>query len=422
MRIVFILIIQILLVLPTYALEFNQLYDTDTTNNGTAEQISRYQGKLVAYWTRIGSNPKDKAIAFIFYPKQTHYKYIDLAIKQYGYGQWGLFKVTEPHHKFTREERAENNLQLAKKYFGTLPKSFLDSQEGVLIREGEVTINYITEDGACDSKWLYANLVAFKPTVTTPIVEQKITKLDGCGSSEWFASQDIYIVSAKDGYANVREKPSTQAKVVASLKNGERLGKVLTTENGWYLVEPVDEPYEQSSFINWQGNELYVHASQVKINPFYYNENVKYFIKGDADKQFTDHFYTVNALLYKQPSRQAEQLVQTFVPYTTIVELEKTDVRGWFKIAIVLENNEYKGYIPNSEVVFNAVAEIDNSKRSVILYAEPQEQAEQLIALSKKLQITSIKKTASKDWFYVEIWDHNPVYKGYLKRAAISFY
>lgn len=279
MRIVFILIIQILLVLPTYALEFNQLYDTDTTNNGTAEQISRYQGKLVAYWTRIGSNPKDKAIAFIFYPKQTHYKYIDLAIKQYGYGQWGLFKVTEPHNKFTREERAENNLQLAKKYFGTLPKSFLKSQEGVLVREGG-------GNNHCN----------------------------------------VYDYGANYNDFNLYEKPSSTATIINKLP-----------------------------------------------------------------------------------------------PATPLITINRTANSDWLAVEALVDKQKVKGFVLAKQVTFNRMGVVDNNE-PVMLYVQPEEKANVMATLTDdNIKLTTIKSTANKDWLYVEILEHEPIYKGYLKRKAIEF-
>lgn len=404
-------------VIPAYALDIEPFFGE---TNGSAKEVKSYQGQLIAYWKRYGVNPQDKAIAFVFYPKHTNYDYIDLSLKQFGYTAIGRYQATEPNNKLTLEERAVLNLQLAEKYFGPLPKEFLEKKEGVLAREGEVSINYLTKDRACDHLWLYAHLVNFKATATVTTLPLKAGPTS-CASETWFVEQDIYIIESKDGHANLREQPSLTAKVTTKLNNGTQLSKLLTVTNGWYLMIPVESFDLEEELV---GQALYVHSSQLKMYP-YYNDKVKYFVRGIIREALGAYYTSDGAIIYTEPRMESKPLIEHKIsPYTAIESVEQIQSVGWYKVKVLLAGKSYIGYMQREEVEFNAVGEVANNHQAVILYTEPTNNAKQLVSLQQqiKIQITLAKQTTNKDWFYVEILDHQPAYKGYLKRQDIDFY
>lgn len=389
---------------------------------GTVEQTQTHTGKLAIYWKRIGPEPKDKVIAFIFYPT-SKYKSIDLSTKLFESDLWAECTKGEiaSYRKMTQHERAELTKQLANKYFGKLPESFTATQEGMLYREGTVTINYISEDGAADSYWLSANMLSFEPTngkvikTATPPV-----KLTG-PERPWFADQDVYRVSVKDGSANIRSEPSTKGKVLGQLVNGKRVGKIQTTATGWFSVADPELADNWDSFSAEQG---YVHSSQVTIDPVYYYGSNK--AQGCIDGgnaycnvyDFGADYDDFN--LHEKPS-SAAVIINKLPPATPLITINKTANSDWLAVEALVDKQKVKGFVLAKQVTFNKMGVVDNNK-PVMLYVQPEEKANVMATLTDdNIKLTTIKPTADKDWFYVEILEHEPIYKGYLKREAIKF-
>ena len=93
-----------------------------------------------------------------------------------------------------------------------------------------------------DDEWNYVAVLEDKPH---GYVEGYIHK------SQLKLHPETYVISSKDGYANVRYKPKVNSELFAVLSNGEYVTK-LGEEGDWYYIEYT--AYDQG----------YIHKSQLK--------------------------------------------------------------------------------------------------------------------------------------------------------------
>ena len=72
-----------------------------------------------------------------------------------------------------------------------------------------------------------------------------------------------YEVSSKDGYANLREKPTKESKIVSKMDNGTVV-KYITKYGDWYYVFDVEYPDESNKLSKAKEYRGFIHKSQLK--------------------------------------------------------------------------------------------------------------------------------------------------------------
>ena len=72
-----------------------------------------------------------------------------------------------------------------------------------------------------------------------------------------------YEVSSKDGYANLREKPTKESKIVSKMDNGTVV-KYITKYGDWYYVFDVEYPDESNKLSKVKEYRGFIHKSQLK--------------------------------------------------------------------------------------------------------------------------------------------------------------
>lgn len=72
-----------------------------------------------------------------------------------------------------------------------------------------------------------------------------------------------YEVSSKDGYSNLREKPTKDSKIVLKMDNGTVV-KYITKYGDWYYIHYAD--YSSENEKEWKVKEYrgFIHKSQLK--------------------------------------------------------------------------------------------------------------------------------------------------------------
>lgn len=72
-----------------------------------------------------------------------------------------------------------------------------------------------------------------------------------------------YEVTSKDGYANLREKPTTNSKIVSKMNNGTVV-KYITKFGDWYYIFDVEYPDESNKLSKIKEYRGFIHKSQLK--------------------------------------------------------------------------------------------------------------------------------------------------------------
>ncbi len=139
----------------------------------------------------------------------------------------------------------ETNKKLVEQLFDGGSQHFWRFQEGVLEQAVAITIGNLSVNGECDQRCHYAEVLTHQAISKTSAV----FKEDAC---EPFAMTILFTVSSKDGYANLRAKPTVGAKVLRRIKTNELLVRLKTIDEYWFLVDA------------GEGVQGYIHRSQVK--------------------------------------------------------------------------------------------------------------------------------------------------------------
>ena len=72
-----------------------------------------------------------------------------------------------------------------------------------------------------------------------------------------------YRVNSKDGYANMREKPTKDSKVILNLDN-ETIVRYITKYGDWYYVYYADYPSDYKNDLTVKEYRGFIHKSQLK--------------------------------------------------------------------------------------------------------------------------------------------------------------
>ena len=230
------------------------------------------KGTFKINWDKSDSDVPCSAIEYgemLFYPDNkdiVNEKAIVLKPRDFDYHNWDESRNAEK--EFADMEKAK--VEILKKTFPEEVKKMEKIQKGELQSPVRVKIKKVTPYTECDFTTVYAQVTEIKKIDG---IKSKITKLEVKKSDE---SDDFdephldevgylqeYRVNSKDGYANMREKPTKDSKVISNLDN-ETIVRYITKYGDWYYVYFADYPSDLEK--EWKVKEYrgFIHKSQLK--------------------------------------------------------------------------------------------------------------------------------------------------------------
>ena len=230
------------------------------------------KGTFKINWDKSDPDVPCSAIEYgemLFYPDNkdiVNGKAIVLKPRDFDYHNWDESRNAEK--EFADMEKAK--VEILKKTFPEEVKKIEKIQKGELQSLVRVKIKKVTPYIECDFTTVYAQVTEIKKIDGT---KSKITKLEVKKSDE---SDDFdephldeagylqeYRVNSKDGYANMREKPTKDSKVISNLDN-ETIVRYITKYGDWYYVYFADYPSDLEK--EWKVKEYrgFIHKSQLK--------------------------------------------------------------------------------------------------------------------------------------------------------------
>ena len=230
------------------------------------------KGTFKINWDKSDSDVPCSAIEYgemLFYPDNkdiVNEKAIVLKPRDFDYHNWDETRNAEK--EFADMEKAK--VEILKKTFPEEVKKIEKIQKGELQSPVRVKIKKVTPYTECDFTTVYAQVTEIKKIDG---IKSKITKLEVKKSDE---SDDFdephldeagylqeYRVNAKDGYANMCERPTKDSKVISNLDN-ETIVRYITKYGDWYYVYFADYPSDLEK--EWKVKEYrgFIHKSQLK--------------------------------------------------------------------------------------------------------------------------------------------------------------
>ena len=170
--------------------------------------------------------------------------------------------------EFAENEKAK--IEILKKIFPEEVKKMEKIQKGELQSPAKVKIKKVTPYTECDFTTVYAQVIELKKIegAKPKITKLKVKKLDESGdfddpNPDEFGYLEEYRVNAKDGYANMREKPTTDSKVISKLDN-EIIVRYITKYGDWYYVYYADYPSDYKNDPTVKEYRGFIHKSQLE--------------------------------------------------------------------------------------------------------------------------------------------------------------
>lgn len=170
--------------------------------------------------------------------------------------------------EFAENEKAK--IEILKKIFPEEVKKMEKIQKGELQSPARVKIKKVTPYTECDFTTVYAQVIELKKNdgAKTKITKLKVKKLDESGdfddpNPDEFGYLEEYRVNAKDGYANMREKPTKDSKVISKLDN-EIIVRYITKYGDWYYVYYADYPSDYKNDPTVKEYRGFIHKSQLE--------------------------------------------------------------------------------------------------------------------------------------------------------------
>ena len=170
--------------------------------------------------------------------------------------------------EFAKDEKAK--IEILKKIFPEEVKKMEKIQKGELQSPARVKIKKVTPYTECDFTTVYAQVIELKKIegAKPKITKLKVKKLDESGdfddpNPDEFGYLEEYRVNAKDGYANMREKPTTDSKVISKLDN-EIIVRYITKYGDWYYVYYADYPSDYKNDPTVKEYRGFIHKSQLE--------------------------------------------------------------------------------------------------------------------------------------------------------------
>ena len=170
--------------------------------------------------------------------------------------------------EFAENEKAK--IEILKKIFPEEVKKMEKIQKGELQSPVRVKIKKVTPYTECDFTTIYAQVIELKKIegAKPKITKLKVKKLDESGdfddsNPDEFGYLEEYKVNAKDGYANMREKPTKDSKVISKLDN-ETIVRYITKYGDWYYVYYADYPSDYKNDQTVKEYRGFIHKSQLE--------------------------------------------------------------------------------------------------------------------------------------------------------------
>ena len=170
--------------------------------------------------------------------------------------------------EFAKNEKAK--IEILKKIFPEEVKKMEKIQKGELQSPARVKIKKVTPYTECDFTTVYAQVIELKKIegAKPKITKLKVKKLDESDdfddpNPDEFGYLEEYRVNAKDGYANMREKPTTDSKVISKLDN-EIIVRYITKYGDWYYVYYADYPSDYKNDPTVKEYRGFIHKSQLE--------------------------------------------------------------------------------------------------------------------------------------------------------------
>ena len=170
--------------------------------------------------------------------------------------------------EFAENEKAK--IEILKKIFPEEVKKMEKIQKGELQSPARVEIKKVTPYTECDFTTVYAQVIELKKIegAKPKITKLKVKKLDESGdfddpNPDEFGYLEEYRVNAKDGYANMREKPTKDSKVISKLDN-ETIVRYITKYGDWYYVYYADYPSDYKNDPTVKEYRGFIHKSQLE--------------------------------------------------------------------------------------------------------------------------------------------------------------
>ena len=234
--------------------------------------ILNLKGTFKINWDKSDPDVPCSAIEYgemLFYPDNkdiVNEKAIVLKPRDFDYHNWDESRNAEK--EFADMEKAK--VEILKKTFPEEVKKMEKIQKGELQSPVRVKIKKVTPYTECDFTTVYAQVIELKKIegAKPKITKLKVKKLDESGdfddpNPDEFGYLEEYRVNAKDGYANMREKPTKDSKVISNLDN-ETIVRYITKYGDWYYVYFADYPFDLEK--EWKVKEYrgFIHKSQLK--------------------------------------------------------------------------------------------------------------------------------------------------------------
>ena len=234
--------------------------------------ILNLKGTFKINWDKSDPDVPCSAIEYgemLFYPDNkdiVNEKAIVLKPRDFDYHNWDESRNAEK--EFADMEKAK--VEILKKTFPEEFEKMEKIQKGELQSPVRVKIKKVTPYTECDFTTVYAQVIKLKKIegAKPKITKLKVKKLD---ESDDFDEPHLdeagylreYRVNSKDGYANMREKPTKDSKVISNLDN-ETIVRYITKYGDWYYVYFADYPSDLEK--EWKVKEYrgFIHKSQLK--------------------------------------------------------------------------------------------------------------------------------------------------------------
>ena len=230
------------------------------------------KGTFKINWDKSDSDVPCSAIEYgemLFYPDNkdiVNGKAIVLRLRDFDYHNWDESRNAEK--EFADMEKAK--VEILKKIFSKEFEKMGKIQKGELQSPVKVKIKKVTPYTECDFTTVYAQVTEIKKIDGT---KSKITKLEVKKSDESDDFDELHLdevgdlkkyeISSKDGYANIREKPTKDSKVISKL-DSETIVRYITKYGDWYYVYYADYPSDYKNDLTVKEYRGFIHKSQLK--------------------------------------------------------------------------------------------------------------------------------------------------------------
>ena len=175
------------------------------------------------------------------------------------------FKEPEESEKFFDKMEKEKVEMLKKSFPKEFEKSKKTTKEQFQV-PAEVTIKQLRPYTECDFTTVYGYVTDMKKIDSTTAKFSKrvnLADIEDGGNPEEPGYLERYEVRSKDGYTNLRVKPTTDSKILLKLKNGSEVSKIMSTGD-WHYVYMYEFPEDDDETNEIKEYFGFIHKSQLK--------------------------------------------------------------------------------------------------------------------------------------------------------------